>query len=234
MFTTLIESRHAHDLHASETFVSTLVHAGLVALAIGLTARAGERDRAAPAETVIFTTPRPPPPAPSTSPPPRDVVVAPVPPKGFQVLTAPVDIPDRIPDVDLSKAVTNEEDFSGRGTQGGIAKGVEGGTPPPIRNQPYFEFQLEKPVMAREGNLPPRYPSLLESKGVSGEVLAQFVVDTAGHVEPGSARILKSSDALFAGAVLNALPHLRYYAAEVGGHKVRAVVQVPFRFTAPK
>ena len=233
MFTTLIESRPGQEFHAGETVVSTLLHIGLVAAAIAITANVGQRVKEVQAENIIFSQPAPePPPTHEAPPPPRDAVLAPPPPKGFQVLVAPVNIPDQIPEVDLSKAVTNEADFSGRGVQGGIAKGVEGGTPV-IRDEPYFEFQVEKPAAARDGNPAPRYPALLESSRVTGEVLAQFVVDTAGRIEAGSGRILKSSDALFANSVMNVLPRLRFYAAEVGGHKVRAVVQIPFRFVAP-
>ena len=43
----------------------------------------------------------------------RMIRSAPPPPKGFQVLTAPVSIPDVIPDIDLSQKVTDEADFSG-------------------------------------------------------------------------------------------------------------------------
>jgi len=234
MFTTLIESRPGHQVHAGETLVSTILHVGLVAAAIVVTAQAGARERAEAAENIIFSQPTPEAPKPAEqAPAPKDAVLAPPPPKGFQTLVAPVDIPDKIPDVDLSKTITNEADFSGRGVQGGIAKGVEGGTPQVIGDQPYFEFQVEKPVMARDGNPAPKYPTLLETSKTTGEVLAQFVVDTAGRVEPGSLRILKSSDALFANSVTNVLPRLHFYAAEVGGRKVRAVVQLPFRFVAP-
>lgn len=235
MFTTLIESRPANELHAGEALVSTIFHVGLVAAAIVVTAQAGTRERAVAAENIVFTQPTPDTPKPAdAAPSPKDVVLAPPPPKGFQTLVAPISIPDKIPDVDLSKTVTDEADFSGRGVQGGIAKGVEGGTPQVIGDQAYFEFQVEKPVMPRDGNPAPRYPALLETTKTTGEVLAQFVVDTAGRVESGSARILKSSDALFANSVLNVLPHLRFYAAEAGGHKVRAIVQIPFRFIAPE
>ena len=233
MFTTLVESRPVNALHAGETLVSTIVHVGLVAAAIVVTAQAGMREHALMAENIIFTKTATETPKPVEKAPPQDAVLAPPPPKGFQTLVAPVDIPDQIPDVDLSKTVTNEADFSGRGVQGGIAKGVEGGTPQALKDEPYFEFQVEKPVMARDGYPAPRYPSLLETTKTAGEVLAQFVVDTAGRVETGSARILRSSDALFANSVVNVLPRLRFYAAEVGGRKVRAVVQIPFRFVAP-
>src|SRR3546814_20030125 len=64
-------------------------------------------------------------------------VFAPPPPQGFQVLTAPVKIPDMIPEIDLTKKLTNEADFSGKGVAGGIAAGVVGGTAPVNQNQTY-------------------------------------------------------------------------------------------------
>jgi hypothetical protein len=82
-------------------------------------------------------------------------VAAPPPPKGFQVLTAPVDIPDVIPDIDLSKKVTDENDFSGKGVAGGTPKGVEGGKAVVQSDQPYFEFQVEKPVVPAPGSTSP-------------------------------------------------------------------------------
>ena len=62
----------------------------------------------------------------SKPPPPKEVVVKPPPPKGFQVLRAPVKIDIKIPEIDLSKAITNENDFSGKGVKGGTGNGVVG------------------------------------------------------------------------------------------------------------
>jgi protein TonB len=156
------------------------------------------------------------------------------PPKGFQVLRAPVEIPIKIPDIDLSKKVTDEADFSGKGVKGGIAKGVEGGTPQRLGDQPYFEFQVEKPVMQIPGTATPRYPDALRSSGVEGEVQAQFVVNEDGRAEGGSFKVLKSTNELFSAAVRTALPQMRFYAAEVGGHKVRQLVQQSFQFKLDK
>ena len=86
-----------------------------------------------------------PPPPEDKPPPPPEIVAAPPPPKGFQVLTAPIKIPDVLPEIDLSKKMTDEADFSGKGVAGGIAKGVVGGTGP-VTDQTYFEFQVEKQV----------------------------------------------------------------------------------------
>jgi TonB family protein len=96
---------------------------------------------------------------------------------------------------------------------------------------PYFEFQVEQPVVPAPGNVGPRYPDSLRVAKVEGEVLAQFVVDTSGHVMPGSFKVLKSDHDLFTKAVAAALPNMKFVPAEVGGRKVRQLVQEPFQFS---
>jgi len=176
-----------------------------------------------------------PPPKEEPKPPPPDVVMKAPPPKGFQVLTAPIKIPDVLPEIDLKKAITNEADFTGKGVAGGFAKGVVGGTPQPINSdQTYFEFQVEKQVAPAPGNPSPRYPDMLRSANVEGEVLAQFVVDTTGKADMSTFKTLKETHALFTQAVKTALPQMRFYPAEVGGKKVKQLVQMPFQFNLTK
>jgi hypothetical protein len=62
-------------------------------------------------------------------------------------------------------------------------------------------------------------PELLRSAGVGGRVLAQFVVDTAGRVEPGSLRVLSTSHPQFTAAVEAALPRMRFLPAEAAGRR---------------
>jgi len=145
------------------------------------------------------------------------------------VLTAPVDIPDVIPEIDLSKKLTNEADFSGRGVAGGVASGVVGGSVV-NQDQTFFDFQVEKPVAPIPGSGSPRYPEILLSAGVEGQVLGQFVVDTLGRVESGSFKVIRSDHDLFSAAVRSALPAMRFLPAEVGGRKVKQLVQQPFVF----
>jgi protein TonB len=240
MFNNLIESKRKRDRSVGGTAFSVFMHVALGALVVAVTANAGQKVvEEARQEEVKFVEVKPkeaPPPEPEKPPPPPppDAVVKPPPPQGFQVLSAPIKIPDKIPDVDLSKAVTNEADFSGKGVEGGIAKGVPGGKGPVDTDQPYFEFQVEKPVLAREGNPGPTYPSMLESARIEGEVLAQFVVDTAGRADMSTFKALKATNDLFTASVRNVLPRMRFYPAEVGGRKVKQLVQMPFVFKVPK
>jgi len=238
MFNNLLESKPKKEKRGGGTMASIILHSAIVGLAVYATANAAIRNEKPRQEKIDFVeTPKDEPPPPKDEPPPPpppDVVAAPPPPKGFQVLTAPVEIPDVIPDIDLSKKVTDESDFSGKGVAGGTSKGVEGGKAIVQTDQPYFEFQVEKPVVPAPGSTSPRYPDMLRQAGVEGEVLAQFVVDTTGRAEAGSLKILKSSHDLFIQSVRNALPQMKFIPAEVGGRKVKQLVQQPFTFSIAK
>ena len=237
MFDNLIESQASKQKRAGGAIASTVVHAILITAAVFGTLHASQELEKPKAEKVEFVTVKkdePPPPKEEPKPPPPDVVMKAPPPKGFQVLTAPIKIPDVLPDIDLSKKVTDEADFSGKGVAGGTSKGVVGGTAPVNTDQPYFEFQVEKQVSPLPGNPAPRYPDMLRSANVEGEVLAQFVVDTTGRYEAGTFKVLKSSHELFTAAVKSALPNMKFYPAEVGGRKVKQLVQQPFTFSLQK
>jgi len=236
MFNNLLESKPKKQRSPAGAAVSIVLHSVLIGAAVYATAHAAiENEKPKQEEVKFVETPKePPPPEPEKpKPPPPDVVAAPPPPKGFQVLTAPVKIPDVIPDIDLSKKVTDEADFSGKGVAGGTSKGVVGGTAVNT-DQPFFEFQVEKPVAPMGGNPTPQYPDMLRSAGVEGEVLAQFVVDTTGRAEMGTFKVLKTSNELFSVAVKNALPRMRFIPAEAGGRKVKQIVQQPFSFALGK
>ncbi|HEX2779756.1 MAG TPA: TonB family protein [Gemmatimonadaceae bacterium] len=98
------------------------------------------------------------------------------------------------------------------------------------RDSVYFEFQVEKPAEALPGGSRPAYPAPLSAAHVEGEVLVQFVVDTAGRVEPGTFKVLETTNAVFADAVEAALPGMRFSPAELHGRLVRQLVQQPFVF----
>jgi periplasmic protein TonB len=236
MFNNLIESKPKKQRSTGGLIFSGVIHAIIGTAAVYGTLQAKEQLEKPKAEKVEFVEMKKkeePPPPKEVPPPPKDVVMAPPPPKGFQVLTAPVKVPDVLPDIDLSKKVTDEADFTGKGVAGGVAKGVVGGTAVNT-DQPYFEFQVEKQVQTAPGSPQPRYPDMLKSANVEGEVLAQFVVDTTGHAEMNTFKVLKSSHELFTQSVRNVLPNMRFYPAEIGGRKVKQMVQQPFTFALTK
>jgi protein TonB len=258
----LLESKpDAKKRSPGGTIFSIVLHLTILFLAIFATARAGARKAEKPRETKVSfvamkkdepppppkkevpkVAPKPKAPAPKVEMPKLAKEVAPAPPKGFKVVAPVVNIPTNIPTVDLSKAITNENDFSGKGVAGGSDKGVKGGTGTDgdigkaagaADHGPYMEFQVEKPV-AKIGGDAPEYPSSLRDSGVEGQVLAQFVVNESGRYEGGSLKILSSSNPAFTAAVKDALPRMRFSAAQIGGKKVQQLVQMPFQFHLQK
>jgi TonB family protein len=97
-------------------------------------------------------------------------------------------------------------------------------------NQTYFEFQVTKQVSVRPGGPSPRYPDVLRAANIEGKVLAQFVVDTLGHAMMTEFKVLQSDHDLFTETVRNVLPLVTFSPAELNGHRVRQLVQMPFEF----
>ena len=251
----------------SGTISSVILHVLVIFLAVFATARAGTRKpEKARAEKVNFVAmkkdePPPPkkeepkpkePPKPKEQPkpkPPTPKLVVPqlpkeaplAPPKGFKVLAPPVNVPTKLPSIDLSKALTNENDFSGKGVAGGSSNGVKGGTGKEgdagksagvkavDEDHVYTESQVEKPV-SKIGGEAPEYPPALKDAGVEGTVLVQFVVNEKGRYESGTLNVINSSNPGFTAAVKDALPRMKFSAAQIGGKKVQQLVQMPFQF----
>ncbi|MFN2636160.1 MAG: TonB family protein [Gemmatimonadaceae bacterium] len=98
-------------------------------------------------------------------------------------------------------------------------------------NDPYRAEDVEKPVILVPGTEAPHYPESLRLAGIEGQVIAVFVVDESGRVEQESIRFVRSDNVLFEREVKLALLRMRFVAAEIGGRKVRQLVQAPFVFT---
>ena len=78
------------------------------------------------------------------------------------------------------------------------------------------------------------FPPPLFAAGVSGLVIAEFVVDTVGRVENGTVGIVSSTAPLFTEAVRVALESASYVPAVKNGHPVRQLVQQPFEFSTDR
>lgn len=106
--------------------------------------------------------------------------------------------------------------------------------PTPVSaNQDYRDFQVEQLAQLLPDSPSPRYPDMLRSASVGGEVVAQFVVDTTGSPLVGTLKVIRSTHDLLTASVRAAIPNLRFSPAEVGHHKVKQLVQMPFQFTPP-
>src|SRR5207237_5460291 len=96
----------------------------------------------------------------------------------------------------------------------------------------YFEHQVAEPVTAISWG-PRLYPSALKAQKIGGEVVLKFVVDSTGHVEPGSERVVGKSRPEFITAAMSMLASARFTPALRRNMHVRQFVEQAFVF-APK
>jgi periplasmic protein TonB len=229
VFENLIESKQKGSRTIGQSILSVLVHGGLIFGAVKATQGVAETIKNRPVDTtMVFLKPPPPPPPPPDQPPPDVIVAANPPPKGFQTVVAPTDIPKDIPPIDLNEKPFDPKDFTGKGVEGGISTGVVGGTGP-VTGEVFLEAQLDDPVQPI--SIPtPRYPPVLQSAGIAGAVDLQYVVDTTGHAEPNSFKVLKTTHPAFAEPAKEAIAKGVFKPAKFKGQAVRQLVQQRISF----
>ena len=234
MFGNLPESRPRVHFRAGGSLASAAMHAVLIGGAVALTANAQVH---APDERIERIDPL------MTAPPPPPVVESPrvasatsssaPAPRGTPSIAVPLDIPTELPSIVLSTNAVHDNDFvamNPRGRVDGVGVLPAGTGSASIAGVTFTAEQVDKPVILQPGSRPPEYPEALRQSGISGSVLAQFVVDSAGRVLDNTIKILQSDHDQFSGRVRAALPRMRFLPAEFHGRKVSQLVQLPFRF----
>ena len=244
MFDVLLASAAHREVRAGSVTTSMITHALLIALAVTVTRTALENPPVPSADPAIllFVPIPPPPPEPEVKPeaPAVTPVVAEPPPKGFQTVVAPRDIPDVIPPVDLTQRPLDPRDFTGRGVEGGLASGVVGGSgtvnPDGISDLSAIyeattrDDRFEQAIVVFQPV--PRYPMALAAAGIQGKVAMEFVIDTAGKVERGSIRVLQSSHQAFEAVAREAIAAAIFGPARLSNHPVRQLTRQSIRFVA--
>jgi TonB family protein len=91
--------------------------------------------------------------------------------------------------------------------------------------------EVDEPVTIVKARAPV-YPPSLAAAGVSGEVRLAFVVDTAGHCEPGTIRVLASTQPAFEPPAIEAVLGTVYRPARAHGLRVRQLVSQSVAFRA--
>lgn len=232
MFDNLIAStpqRGGAQKSLPSALTSISIHGGLIWLAVAATIKTAEVIEEAQADTtMIFLTQeaeaQPEEPAPI-----QEVLSIDAPPKGFQTLIPPVDIPTEIPPVDLSERF-DPRDFSGMGVEGGVFSGVVGGTGPVDFSQAFLESAVDERPERLSGPYP-RYPEMLRQAGIEGIVLLEFVIDTTGHVEVETLKVLQSTNRAFEGPAKDVIRRSVYRPGRVRGQAVRVLVSQQIGFT---
>lgn len=233
MLDVLLESKAVRTKRMGGTLMSVLVHGAIITSVIALGVRPrpiSARTPDFPKEGPIYVPVAPKPEAPKgrTTRPLVDHPSTPTP--------APVTLPKfdhvtpGIPPVDLSTTpITDATDFArgvSSGSGGPETRGL-GGPPEGVLEERYVDRAphiLGTPVQ-------PGFPTSLRERGINGRVSVQFVIDTLGRAEMGGLRIVEATDPLFVQSVRAVLPRYRFSPGEVGGQKVRTLVQLPFDFT---
>ncbi|MBL8958789.1 MAG: energy transducer TonB [Gemmatimonadetes bacterium] len=94
----------------------------------------------------------------------------------------------------------------------------------------FYSPEGAQPAQPLRFNGSPRYPDALRRARVEGAVVAHYIIDTTGTVLPGSLKIVKTSDTLFANAVRDAVDGFRFAPATLNGRKIRQLVEHPVYF----
>ncbi|HWL39837.1 MAG TPA: energy transducer TonB [Gemmatimonadaceae bacterium] len=224
MLTRLLESKPQRTRSFWGTAVSTVGHTAVIAAAVFATAQARVEE---PASREIVRWVRPP--AASTP-------AVPEPPRHVERVAAmalpELAVLDRIDvkTVPLDLLGTPSVDPVTHGSVALPSPAPSGGDVRTDDGEPFVAGQVERQASLRSGSAAPVYPNVLRSAGVEGEVLVSFVVGANGRAEPATVRVMRSDNALFEAAVRRALAAMRFDAAEIGGRKVRQLVQMPFVF----
>lgn len=221
MFNTLLESRSGRQRNGRGGTASVIFHVVVGSLAVYATAIADSPQRTTRPDKLVFVDVKSHP-TPPQSPP--DPILEPL--HGIGVPVTPIDVPDEIPQPDLTNPATNDGFDSALVTTTTVARG--GTTADP--GGTFSSNQVEKQAAAIPGTPTPRYPEVLTSAGTEGQVFVEFVIDTTGRADMSTFKVLTADNEAFADAVRSALPRMRFFPAEAGSRKVKELVQLPFAF----
>lgn len=233
MLTVLLESRAAPQRRVGGTALSMLVHGTLIAAVVALTMP--DRGRAGSASDVIvnpvrYVVPAKQVPSVSTHAPVTPTNTAPAPPD-VPTIVAPTITPTELPPIDLNlPATTPDRVLIGRHSNLFDAGVGERGIPLSATDGVSDASAVDRAPRIVGRAVEPRYPAPLRAAGISGYVLAEFVVDTLGRAELGTLRFPELTSPLFGNAVREALARYRFMPGEMAGRKVRTRVAVPFEF----
>ena len=221
MHITLLESERSFFQTAECAFASTLLHAGLVVLALGVTgdgrrlptdereARAffllpPDRMDVSSRQTEIFQLGRP---------------------GGYLTdgleLTGPGD---------GGQVGARSYGPPRRGQRSRVQGEVPFGPPAFLSDSVFSLLEVDEMVERFAESAAPIYPSELAARGTEGQVQATYVVDATGRVDTTTIQVLQSDDPHFTKSVITALSEMRFRPAKRAGKTVRQLVEQRFKF----
>jgi len=144
---------------------------------------------------------------------------------GVPVIEGDVTIPDiPLPHVEGGVVELPRVTFDPRHDSGPLFAGQTTGDGTPLAASLADELpeMLAGPVAA--------YPDLLRQAGIHGRVVLEAVIDTLGHVEPGSVVVVESAHPAFVAPAQHSLLASLFRPARVQGRAVRVRVRLAFDF----
>ena len=222
MFENLIESGRKSDKKRflSVGTVSVIMHTSVIAAAVYATLSAGEGAKKILEDTAVVFLQQQQQKQPDQPPPPQ----IDVPLKGFQTVVAITDIPKNIPPVNLQEHF-DPKDFSGVGVEGGVANGIVPSSDAVLS----VDVVQEKPE--RLAGPQPVYPPLLQQAQIEGVVMVEAIIDTLGHVEPNSLKVVQTANPGFNESAKQTVVHSLFRPARVYGKAVRVLIHIPIQYS---
>jgi protein TonB len=203
--------------------ISLVVHSTIIVAAVYATLQARKVETVdRPIVTVELPQQSAPPPLPKVAP------VASLP-LSFTTLAIPTDIPTEIPPP--ARVAFDPSLFTGLGVESASPWRRDTATArAAVRHDAVYEAEVleEPPVWI--GGPAPVYPDLLRRARITGQATVECVVDTTGHTEPGSVKIIGSTHPLFEQPARDAAAAWLFRPGRIDGRAVRVRVHIPLNF----
>lgn len=226
MFDQLVSSRIERRVAPMRGLVVGMLHGIVIAGAIRVTAQPGGVAVSPIEHVIIFDPPlrSPPPAAPSDPAAPAVSSSAPLLP------IAPIEVPTSLPPVIPGPAIDPEvlRRILVPGAPGRLPGGGDSASVPGV----LAAAEVDDPAVILH-QPSPRYPPVLQHAGIEGRVVVEFVIDTTGHLETASLRVVESSNPGFNDAAGETVRRAGFRPARVRGRPVRqrATQAIAFRIT---
>jgi TonB family protein len=218
---TLLESDHSFFQTAECAFASTLLHAGLVVLALGATGDGRQLPTDEREAKAFFL----------------------LPPDRMDVQSRQTEVfqlgrPGGYLMDGLQLTGAGDGDRVGgraygrprRGQRSSVQGEVPFGPPAFLSDTAFSVLEVDEMVERFEESAAPVYPSDLAALGTEGQVQTTYVVDATGRVDTTTIRVVQSDDPRFTESVLTALREMQFRPAKKAGKTVRQLVEQRFNF----
>jgi len=103
-------------------------------------------------------------------------------------------------------------------------------TEPGLGDGVYSDIEVDSVAVRDPASAAPEYPPALIARRIEGGAVFRFEVDSTGAVDMATVRVMSATHPLFARAVREVLPKMKFRPARIGDRTVRQLVDQPFSF----